>query len=423
MSKSYLLEAVKTRTAWNYGDLFQSMREPLYRNSAFLVLGRLLNVGVGFFFWLIAARLYPTEEVGVATALISSVTLIMFIASFGFNFSLIRFIRISSKESVLNTSICITTIAAGTVGIVYLLVLNTFFSNSALIQNTSYGIFFLLTVVMHSIFFITGESFKALRDTKDYFMQNTVLSARVLLLFPLVFLGSFGIFGAIGITYFLATVYSIFVLSRRVKLNFKINRDFLNKSFRFSSGNYASSLLYESPSLLMPPIILSLIGKQEAALYYIAMAVSSLILIAPMSLSASLFIEGSYGENLKKNVLKSGKAILLVLVPGVIFIYIFGGIVLEIFGQDYVEALPLLHMLVLSSFFVSLHDLFIPILNIKMRVSNLIKLNFIRFCLLLGLSYIFLQDYGLIGFGYAWMLTHILLTGITLGLSRKEGWI
>ena len=418
-----MLESVKTKTTWNAENLFLNMRDPLFRNSAFLLLGRLLNVGVGFFFWLIAARLYQTAEVGVATALISSVTLIVFIASFGFNFSMIRFIRISGKENVLNTSICITTVAAVVVGIAYLLVLGVFFESSALIQNTSYGLFFLLTVVMHSIYFITGESFKALRDTKDYFMQNMVLSARVLLLFPLVFLGSFGIFGAIGAAYLLATIYSIFILSRRIKLNYRINRDYLKKSFSFSSGNYISNLLYESPSLLMPPIILSLIGKQEAALYYIAMAVSSLIWIAPMSLSASLFIEGSYGENLKKNVLKSGKAILIVLVPSIFFIYYFGGFVLQIFGQDYVEALPLLHILVLSSFFVALHDLFIPILNIKMRISNLIKLNFVRFCLLLGLSYIFLLDYGLIGFGYAWILTHILLTGITLWLSRKEGWI
>lgn len=422
MSKSYLLESVKTRT-WNIDNLFASINDPLYRNSVFLVLGRLMNVGVGFFFWLIAARLYQTAEVGVATALISSVTLIMIIATFGFNFSLIRFIKISGKENVLNTSICITTIAALVTGIAYLLVLELLFENSTLIQDVSYGMFFLLTVVMHSIFFITGESFKALRDTKDYFMQNTVLSARVLLLFPLVFLGSFGIFGAIGITYFLATVYSIFVLSRRVKLNFRIDREFLNRSFKFSSGNYVSNLLYESPSLLMPPIILSMIGKHEAALYYIAMAVSSLIWIAPMSLSASLFIEGSYGENLKQNVLKSGKAIFIVLVPSVIFIYFFGGFVLQIFGQDYVEALPLLHILVLSSFFVALHDLFIPILNIKMRVSNLIKLNFIRFCLLMGLAYVFLQEFGIIGFGYAWIITHIVLTAITLWLSRKEGWV
>lgn len=423
MSKSYLLESEKTRTAWNIDDLFISLRDPLYRNSLFLVMGRLLNVGVGFFFWLIAARLYQTAEVGVATALISSVTLIVFISSFGFNFSLIRFIKISGKENVLNTSISITTAASLVIGTAYLVLLKLLFENSALIQNAAYGVFFLITVIMHSIFFITGESFKALRDTKDFFMQNTVLSARALLLFPLVFLGSFGIFGAIGITYFLTSIYSIFVLNRRVKLNYRIDREFLNKSFRFSSGNYISNLLYESPSLLMPPIILSLIGKQEAALYYIAMAVSSLIWIAPMSLGTSLFIEGSYGENLKRNVLRSGKAMLIVLVPSIIFIYFFGGFVLEIFGHDYVEALPLLHILVLSSFFVALHDMFMPILNIKMRVSNLIKLNLIRFSLLLGLTYLLIGDYGLMGFGYAWMLTYIVLTVIMLWLSRKEGWI
>ncbi len=423
MSKPYLLDSVKTKTALKVDNLFLSMREPLYRNSVYLLLGRLLNVGAGFFFWLIAARLYNTEDVGVATALISSVTLIVFISSFGFNFSMIRFIRISGKENVLNTSISITTLASVIVGIAYLLALMMFFETSALVRDASYGMFFLLTVVMHSIFYITGESFKALRDTKDYFMQNTVLSARVLLLFPLVFMGSFGIFGAIGVTYFLAAMYSILVLRRKMKLNYSIDRDFLNKSFRFSSGNYVSNLLYESPSLLMPPIILALIGKHEAALYYIAMAVSTLIWIAPMSLSASLFIEGSYGENLKRNVLRSGKAILLVLVPSIILMYFFGGIVLEVFGQDYVEALPLLHVLVLSSFFVTLHDLFIPILNVKMKINNLVKMNLIRFCLLLGLSYVLIKDYGLIGFGYAWMLTHAMLTVITVWLSRKEGWI
>jgi O-antigen/teichoic acid export membrane protein len=110
-------------------------------------------------------------------------------------------------------------------------------------------------------------------------------------------------------------------------------------------------------------------------------------------------------------------------VPSIILIYVFGGTVLEVFGQEYVEALPLLHILVLSSFFVALHSLLIPILNVKMKISSLVKMNIIRFCLLLGLSYVFINDYGLIGFGYAWILTHAMLTVITVWLSRKEGWI
>lgn len=300
MKRSGIVDFVKEKRTISTENLFVSLNDPLYRNSVFLLFGRLLNVGVGFLFWLIAARLYPTEEVGVATALISSLGLIVFISSLGFNFSLIRFININVKENVLNTSIVITTIASAFVATIYLVIVNDVLQSISLLQKTGYALFFLLTVVTNSMFFMSGEAFKALRDTKDFFMQNLVLSVRVPLLLPLVFLGNFGIFGAIGITYIISTIFSLRLLCKRTNISAKIDKGYLKESFHFSSGNYIANLLYESPSLIMPTIILSLLGKEEAALYYIAFAISSLIWIAPMSMSTSLFIEGSYGEGLKE---------------------------------------------------------------------------------------------------------------------------
>ncbi|MDW7731744.1 MAG: polysaccharide biosynthesis C-terminal domain-containing protein [Methanolobus sp.] len=423
MKRSGIVDFVKEKRTISTEDIFISLNDPLYRNSVFLLFGRLLNVGVGFLFWLIAARLYPTEEVGVATALISSLGLIVFISSLGFNFSLIRFININVKENVLNTSIVITTIASAFVATIYLVIVNDVLQSISLLQKTGYALFFLLTVVTNSMFFMSGEAFKALRDTKDFFMQNLVLSVRVPLLLPLVFLGNFGIFGAIGITYIFSTIFSLHLLCKRTNISAKIDKGYLKESFTFSSGNYIANLLYESPSLIMPTIILGLLGKEEAALYYIAFAISSLIWIAPMSMSTSLFIEGSYGEGLKRNLIRSGGAVFILLVPSIIVIYFFGATILGLFGQDYVESLSLLHVLALSSFFVALHNFFVPILNLQMKVKDLIKINFIRFSMLIGLSYVLLTKYGILGFGYAWMITYIVLTLVTLRISRKEGWI
>lgn len=423
MKRSGIVDFVKEKRTISTENLFVSLNDPLYRNSVFLLFGRLLNVGVGFLFWLIAARLYPTEEVGVATALISSLGLIVFISSLGFNFSLIRFININVKENVLNTSIVITTIASAFVATIYLVIVNDVLQSISLLQKTGYALFFLLTVVTNSMFFMSGEAFKALRDTKDFFMQNLVLSVRVPLLLPLVFLGNFGIFGAIGITYIISTIFSLRLLCKRTNISAKIDKGYLKESFHFSSGNYIANLLYESPSLIMPTIILSLLGKEEAALYYIAFAISSLIWIAPMSMSTSLFIEGSYGEGLKRNLIRSGGAVFILLVPSIIAIYFFGATILALFGQDYVESLSLLHVLALSSFFVALHNFFVPILNLQMKVKDLIKINFIRFSMLLGLSYVLLTRYGILGFGYAWMITYIVLTLVTFRISKKEGWI
>ncbi|WP_246275853.1 lipopolysaccharide biosynthesis protein [Methanolobus zinderi] len=403
--------------------LFLSLKDPLYRNSLFLLLGRLLNVGMGFLFWLIAARLYPTGEVGIATALITSLGLIVFISSLGFNFSLIRYININVKENVLSTSIIITTVAAAIVAIAYLVIVNNVLHSISILQKTGYALFFFITVVVNSVFFMSGEAFKALRDTRDFFLQNLALAIRVPLLLPFVFMGNFGIFGAIGVTYMISTVFSLHLLLKRANIIPKIDKEYLKESFTFSSGNYVSNLLYESPALMMPTIILSLLGEEEAALYYIAYSVSNLIWIAPMAISTSLFVEGSYGEGIKRNLIRSGVVVFILLIPSILIVYIFGSTILQIFGEDYVEALSLLHILVLSSFFVVLHNFFVPVLNIQMKVKELMKVNFIRFSLLLGLSYVLLGEYGVVGFGYAWMLSYMVLTLVMLRISWREGWI
>ncbi len=423
MKESFIPGFVKDKSKISIDRLFLSLKDPLYRNSLFLLLGRLLNVGMGFLFWLIAARLYPTGEVGIATALITSLGLIVFISSLGFNFSLIRYININVKENVLSTSIIITTVAAAIVAIAYLVIVNNVLHSISILQKTGYALFFFITVVVNSVFFMSGEAFKALRDTRDFFLQNLALAIRVPLLLPFVFMGNFGIFGAIGVTYMISTVFSLHLLLKRANIIPKIDKEYLKESFTFSSGNYVSNLLYESPALMMPTIILSLLGEEEAALYYIAYSVSNLIWIAPMAISTSLFVEGSYGEGIKRNLIRSGVVVFILLIPSILIVYFFGNFILQIFGEDYVEALSLLHILVLSSFFVVLHNFFVPVLNIQMKVKELMKVNFIRFSLLLGLSYILLGEYGVVGFGYAWMLSYMVLTLVMLRISWREGWI
>ncbi|MCK4736330.1 MAG: oligosaccharide flippase family protein [Methanophagales archaeon] len=72
-------------------ELKQHLNDPLYKNSFFLVLSRVFNVACGFFFWMLAARLYSINDVGLATALISSSGLLILLTRFGLDQSIIRF--------------------------------------------------------------------------------------------------------------------------------------------------------------------------------------------------------------------------------------------------------------------------------------------------------------------------------------------
>ena len=60
----------------NQEELEEYLRGPLYKNSFFIMLTSISNAGFGFIFWMFAAKLYPKEDVGIATALISSMALL-----------------------------------------------------------------------------------------------------------------------------------------------------------------------------------------------------------------------------------------------------------------------------------------------------------------------------------------------------------
>ena len=84
--------------------ILKQAKDPLYKNSFFIMLSSITNAGFGFFFWMTAARLYPKEDVGIATALWSSLALIILLSRFRFDFSIIRFFQDSDVcESTLIT--------------------------------------------------------------------------------------------------------------------------------------------------------------------------------------------------------------------------------------------------------------------------------------------------------------------------------
>lgn len=398
-------------------------KNPLYKSSFFITFSRFLNAGIGFIFWIVAAKLYSVEDVGIATNLIASMGIIMSFSKFGFDFSLIRYINIIEKEKVVNTSLSVTMIASFIIGIIYLIGIN-YSSDLNIIGSNFMNLgFFLIFAMMETIVVIIGVALTAIRKADYYFIQNFVLAIRVPLLIPLAFLGSFGIFGSVGLAFMFAGLASILYINKTIKIDFKIDKKFIKESFMFSGGNYISNVFSTVPSLILPILVLNLLGEAEAAKYYIAFAIGNLVLIIPTALSTSLFVEGSHGEDLRKNVLITGLALYSLLIPCVIFIYYSGGYFLSLIGKEYVESIELLRILALSSLLVAMNNIFIAIHNIKMRVERNVILNLILFLLLPSLSYFFILKFGIVGIGYAWIVTYGIIDLYIIILIKKAGWI
>jgi len=331
----------------------QYIKEPLFRNSLFIILASVLGGAFGFIFWVLAARIYSKEDVGTATALISSLSLVILLSRFGLNQSLIRFFPEKDKGRVFGTSVIITTIFAVLFGVIFIAGVDVWAVELHIVKR--YAFPYLLFLAASSITLLTGSAFIALRKAEYYFLQSLFMGSRILFLIPLVFLGTLGIFSSVGTSFVVTLIFSLFLL---VKLGIKpagMDRGFLSDAFHFSAGNYVAALLMRSPGYILPVMVLNMLGAEETAHYYLAFAITSLLFMIPHAVSTSLFVEGSHGEALKKTALKSIFAIFCLLIPAVIVLYFFGELVLELIGKDYaLGALNVLRIMALSSFFVAI---------------------------------------------------------------------
>ena len=106
----------------NFSEVKRHLQEPLIRNSFFIMASSLAAAGFGFFFWMIAARLYSQAEVGVATALMSSMGLLILISRLGLDQSVIRFFPSRDKNGVLGTAIIVPTAVALGAGLIFIAV-------------------------------------------------------------------------------------------------------------------------------------------------------------------------------------------------------------------------------------------------------------------------------------------------------------
>lgn len=397
--------------------------DSLYRNSFFLVMNRVLVVLTGFVFWMVATRLYPVDDVGLAVAFVSSAQLIGSFALFGFDASIIRFFNSYDRSKIFNTSFIVVILLALVGGLVYIGGVQFFSPDLSVIQQPFYAAIFLLFTVALSVAAVIAQSFIAMRDAKYSFIQNVLLTLRIPLLVPLVFLGCFGILCSTFVAYMVAYAVVLYFLGRFLKIRPGIDMGFIKMSYKFSFMNYLSNLVFAAAFSVMPLIVLNLMTKADVSIYYMGYTVGNFALQIPLALSTSLFVEGVYGESLKKSLKKVGMLTFGILAVTVAFFMVFGQYVLALFGSDYVAGIDLLRLIALSSFLYAGYVLFTIILNMKMRVNYILLLNVIIFVLVVGLSYLLIPRFGITGIGYAFIASYAAVDLFILYLIKKWGWI
>lgn len=399
----------------NLKEFQYHLNDPLYRNSFYILLTLITGAIFGFLFWIVAAKIYPQSVVGINTALISAVSLIAIISFLGLDQAIIRFFPEGNKLKILTTSCTVITCATLIFGVLFVLGIGIWSPQLSIISENILPFF--MALVAFTLTTPTAHAFIAMRKGEYYFYQNLVLGLRIILIL-LPFMGKLGIFLSFGISAVMALLFSIIFI---YKLNIStdipenlLDTHFLRESFHFSAGNYFFVLFITTPIYLLPIIVLNLLGSEQTAYYYISYTIASLLFMISSAFSTSLFVEGSHGESLRKNALKSLTAIFMLLLPIAVILFIFGGYILGLIGENYVQGLELLRAMIISSFFYAICQIYFSIGRVQKKVKKLILIGFMIFILLIGLSYFLMSKLGILGVGYAWIISYLIVSLVVI---------
>ncbi|HEX2980124.1 MAG TPA: hypothetical protein VHO48_07660, partial [Anaerolineaceae bacterium] len=80
-------------------NLIDHLRLPLYRNGYSLVFSSLASSALGMLYWILAARLYPAEIVGLNSAVISTAAFLANIAQLNLTNAMNRFLPAAGRNT------------------------------------------------------------------------------------------------------------------------------------------------------------------------------------------------------------------------------------------------------------------------------------------------------------------------------------
>jgi O-antigen/teichoic acid export membrane protein len=383
--------------------------EKVLQNSIFLMGTTGLTALLSFAFWALVARLFSASHVGLATSLISAISLISYMSLCGMNSTLIRF---AAPPKARNSQITLALLAVGTAAVViasaYLIGLPWYGQKLMFIRADWWmGALFVGICVFAALNVITDTVFISARIPQYNLLADGVIQgvARLLLPLGLVGTGALGIVGAMGGGYTLAVLASLALMWWRLdyRVDLRTRGTGLRKYAKFSAASYLSALLNLLPALALPLIVLQRLGSADAGYYYIAFQIAGMLTAVCAAVGEAMFSEASHDLSRIGEVLKrSAKIMVITGVPAAAIVAGGSGLLLSLFGAQYAaNARPLLVVLAAGVLAVVLNTWASNALRVHRRLRAMVWSNVV-FLVVTVVMALMLAPRGLVWLGWAW---------------------
>jgi len=225
---------------------------------------------------------------------------------------------------------------------------------------------------------------------------------------------------------FLSLIASWFYVKRDFVYTRKIFPDWIKRLFNYGKYGFGTSVSSILSGTIDQWMLGSMLSPASAAEFNIAVRITNLIDVPTSAVASIVFpqsakrIETEGRDAVKYLYEKSVGTILALLIPGVLFLYFFAGYVIEFLAPKYQSSVPLLHITLLYCLLIPYGRQFGTILDSIGKTKTTFYIVLTTASLNLGLNYIFIDQWGVMGAAYATLCSNVVSFAIAQTILRRE---
>ncbi|MGH7642643.1 MAG: lipopolysaccharide biosynthesis protein [Candidatus Dormibacteria bacterium] len=386
--------------------------DTLARSSGYILLTTLVTAVLGFGYWVIAARAYPSPSVGTAAVSVSVMTLASLLSGLGTTAAPVQRIPERRRGREWNVTVTVGVVVGGLAGLVAGMiswaVMISIYPGEGL-RSPHYALALVAGVALTNCSMVLDSVWVVERSAQIRLLTNTALSVvkLPLLLLPLLHAG-----GAVGIQFgwtagvAVAVLLSLVLLARKRHYRLAIRGFWAEaRTMRRSlTGNFIVNVGTNVPTYAVPVVVGAVVTASNTAYFYSAWRVGSLFFVGTAAVTTALFAEGSRDP---RAAIRKAERAMLVVIPILLLatgmLALLGPATLVAFGSEYRQhGFPLLLFLIGATIPDALTAVYRTVLRLQGRYFQASCFMWGLAVLQIGLTALLLPIWGITGAGAAW---------------------
>lgn len=290
-------------------------------NGLALIASKAITMGLGFAFWVLAARLFAPRQVGIAAGVVSAMMLCTQLAQFGFGSAFItHFPRLKRRPArLLDTSFTLVALLAAGCGVLFVVIASfAFHALNVVAGSAGFALLFVAATVFGTLGILFDQVATSLRRGEQALARNVAFGVGTLALLPVMarLTGThsaqsvFFPWAAAGLG---ACAMGIRQLRRALpayRPRLSVDRPLSHELVRAGLPNYVLTLAERTPGLILPVIVAEVLSPSANATWYAIWMMAWVIYIVPIQVGMTIFAEvshdpGAVRESVRRGILCS----------------------------------------------------------------------------------------------------------------------